>query len=251
MAKARSPNYPALSLRETIEAVSLVYRADHLNKMDAKTAALHMGHKTLNGRALVKVSALRKFGLLQGQGSQLQVTNDAVAIIADPIESEDRRAAITRAAFNPPLFAELRNQFPAAVPSHANLKSYLMKRGFTEDAALTAGEKYLETFELVTDEGGEYNAGKSEEGINPPKEPPMPETGISNPPFSPKTLHKPQSGIAEDRFTLEEGVAMMQWPEHLTKESFEDFQSWVQLVLRKAKRAIRDADGGVDDTIED
>jgi len=48
-----------------------------------------------------------------------------------------------------------------------------------------------------------------------------------------------QSGVKEDVFTLDEGLVVIQYPERLSQESFEDFESWLQLVIRKAKRSIQ------------
>ena len=47
-----------------------------------------------------------------------------------------------------------------------------------------------------------------------------------------------QPGIKEDVFNLEEGSVVVQYPERLTQESFDDFESYLQLVIRKAKRSI-------------
>ena len=32
----------------------------------------------------------------------------------------------------------------------------------------------------------------------------------------------------------------LQWPEPLSSESYEDFESWLKLVLRKVKRAVQE-----------
>lgn len=45
-------------------------------------------------------------------------------------------------------------------------------------------------------------------------------------------------GQKEDVFTLDEGDAVIQWPKNMSKASFEDFESWLQLVIRKAKRSV-------------
>ena len=39
-------------------------------------------------------------------------------------------------------------------------------------------------------------------------------------------------------FTLEEGDVVFQWPSKLSPESFADFEAWLQIILRKAKRAV-------------
>lgn len=55
-----------------------------------------------------------------------------------------------------------------------------------------------------------------------------------------------QAGMKEDVFTLEEGPVVIQYPEHLSQDSFDDLESWLQLVIRKAKRSIVREDEDVD-----
>lgn len=45
-------------------------------------------------------------------------------------------------------------------------------------------------------------------------------------------------GMREDVFTLDEGDVIFQWPENLSKESFEDLEGWMQIQLRKIKRRV-------------
>jgi hypothetical protein len=50
--------------------------------------------------------------------------------------------------------------------------------------------------------------------------------------------HLPKVGMKEDVFTLDEGEVVLQWPERLSKESFEDLETWMGLQLRKIKRRV-------------
>lgn len=52
----------------------------------------------------------------------------------------------------------------------------------------------------------------------------------------------PKPGMNNDVFTLDEGEVILQWPSRMTKESFEDFEEWLRLVVRKAKRTILNDD---------
>lgn len=42
----------------------------------------------------------------------------------------------------------------------------------------------------------------------------------------------------EDTFTLEEGQVLLQWPKQFSQESYEDFEDWLELIRKKAKRSI-------------
>jgi hypothetical protein len=50
MAKARSPSYPAIGLKEAIEKAGAVYRHDYQNQVPREVAANHMGYQSLNGK---------------------------------------------------------------------------------------------------------------------------------------------------------------------------------------------------------
>ena len=41
-------------------------------------------------------------------------------------------------------------------------------------------------------------------------------------------------------FSLPEGEVVLQWPEPLSPESYEDFESWLNLILRKVKRSVQE-----------
>ena len=44
--------------------------------------------------------------------------------------------------------------------------------------------------------------------------------------------------MKEDVFSLTEGDVVLQWPELLSQESFEDLKVWAGIVLRKIEREI-------------
>ncbi len=157
MAQPRSPRYPAIGLPEAIEGVQAIYENEHLSKVAQDVIAKRLGSTSLNGRALSRISALRKYGLLSGIGDELRVTLDAVAIIADPVESADRQEAISRAAQQPTLFAKLFERFPGKAPSEEALRSYLMKEGYTAKGVGKATNAFLATHDLVTKEGKGYH----------------------------------------------------------------------------------------------
>ncbi|MFZ1388455.1 MAG: hypothetical protein WBP46_16500 [Thiolinea sp.] len=46
------------------------------------------------------------------------------------------------------------------------------------------------------------------------------------------------AGTRQDVFSLDEGSVVLQWPEKMSQESYEDFEAWIQIQLRKIKRSI-------------
>ena len=151
MAKSRSPNYPLIALDDAVEGARKVYKADYKNKVDKAVVAKHLGYGGLNGKSLGVISALLKYGLLDGRG-ELRVTDDAVVILVDQKPSQARQQAIRRAALRPALFAQLNTHFGGTMPSAENLSAYLQKNGFTPQAAGSASKSFRDTMAFVTQE---------------------------------------------------------------------------------------------------
>jgi len=179
MAKARSPGYPAIGLREAIEKTRRVWEKDYQNKIPRKIVAEHMGYQSLNGKSLGVLSAVAKFGLIEGRGDENWVSDLALAIIAHPAGSPERSAALSEAAGRPELFAELDAKFPGGKASDGAIRSYLLTQKFIPQAADAALRAYRETKALVNEEGAAYSSetdGNSDVEASPmtPAATPMP-----------------------------------------------------------------------------
>ncbi len=55
---------------------------------------------------------------------------------------------------------------------------------------------------------------------------------------TPPAISRPPSGSRQDTFSLDEGMVILQWPATLSSDSYEDFESWIQLQLKKIKRSV-------------
>lgn len=164
MAKVRSPNYPNLPLGSALEAIRPAFQNENRNKMSRVVLAKHLGYTSLNGRALGKIGAVRAYGLIEGSGDELRVSDDAVKALMAPPGSGERAEALSRLALRPSLFQELRKDFPDTLPSLENLKYSLIKRQFTQDAAEKAAKSYLSTMSLVAGTPDTYIAPDEDEG---------------------------------------------------------------------------------------
>lgn len=161
MPAPRSPRYPLIDLAEAVELVRKIWKAESRNTMSPEVAARHLGYKGLNGASLRVISALRKYRLLDGRGDDVRISDDAITILADEeTRSPERVEALKRSAFADTLFSELRQKFQGS-PSEANLRSYLMKNGFNEEAAAIATSVYLSTLRFVENESNAYTAPAS------------------------------------------------------------------------------------------
>ncbi|MGH9350973.1 MAG: hypothetical protein ACRD2G_02230 [Terriglobia bacterium] len=146
-----------------------MYEKDGRSKVPRSVVATHLGHDSLSGPALGKIGALRAYGLLEGGGDELRISDDALAALRAPEGSPERGTALVRLAFNPPLFQEIRKNHHDR-PSKPTLAFWLQKRGFAENAATIAAQSYLATLDLVVSLSGSYDGslGGDSAGDSPP-----------------------------------------------------------------------------------
>jgi len=155
--KSRSPRAPQISLQEALIKVKAVYEKEHTHKANREVIATDMGYRGLSGSSATAIASLRQFGLLEGAGESMRVSDDATVILELPAGEPERVEALRRAAFAPPLFAELNEAFGSKLPSDENLRLYLVKKGFNRDTANNLIRIYRDTLSLVKDETQGYD----------------------------------------------------------------------------------------------
>lgn len=149
MARVRSPNYPLLSLPEALQRVKTIHSIERHLAAPREVIAKHLGYSGLNGASIKVVSALTKYGLLdEVSGDKLRVSPLALSILY-PKDDLEKASALQRAAYSPPLFAEIALEWEDGDTSDQNLRSYLVRRNFAEDAVDRVIQSYRETKELV------------------------------------------------------------------------------------------------------
>jgi len=112
-----------------------------------------MGYSGITGPSGKMLANLNQYGLIEKAGKGgVRVTALAVDIM-HPDSEATKRPALEIAAFNPPLFADLRSKFPDGVPSSNALESYLMRQGFADAAVKPAVSSYMETCRFIQQEG--------------------------------------------------------------------------------------------------
>lgn len=161
MAKHRSPNCPQITFREAIEKGRKVYEKEHVHPTAKEVVAQDLGYSGINGRSLSLIGALRQYGILEGTGEALRVSQDAVSYF-ERDEGPEKDAATQRMIFAPTLFGELREQFPDKLPSEGNLRHTLVTKGFLPKAAEDVIRVYRANTELATSEEKGYDDGDGE-----------------------------------------------------------------------------------------
>ena len=174
----RSPRYPVIGLREALEKTREVYAKDRRNKIPKDIVAEHLGYGGLNGASLPTISALTKYGLLEGGRDSMWVTDRAVTIFVHDKGNPERIEAVKAAAQEPELFRAIDEAFPSR-GSDSGIRAFLVtKREFIESSAERLIRSYRETQEFVEEESGGYEASPSvSESVNIPAphgRPPVP-----------------------------------------------------------------------------
>jgi hypothetical protein len=161
MAHQRSPNCPQIPFGDAIEKGREVYDKEHTHPAAKAVVAADLGYSGINGRSLSLIGALRQYGILEGSGEAMRVSDDAVRYYVRD-DDEERREAVERMIFKPSLFEEMRAQFGTTIPSEANLKHWLIKKSFLPKAADDIIRVYKDNIELVGGEQSGYSGGEEQ-----------------------------------------------------------------------------------------
>lgn len=242
MAKVRSPNYPSVDLAGAIELVRPVFKAENRNKMSKSVLAKHMGYTSLNGRALGKIGAVRAYGLIEGSGDELRLSDDAIVALAAPTDAARNQARL-RLALKPQLFQDIRKDFPDSLPSEDNITFWLIQRQFTAEAAGKAAKAYLATMRLAAGQPTGYTPPDDDEDEDDDEIETVKPAGFAaeqNIERSPP----PKPGMLQEIFMLDEGPVTLTFPSSLSGDSYQDLADHIAIFLRKAKRRSEKPDEG-------
>jgi hypothetical protein len=150
--RQRSPNYPAVGLKEAIDRLKLFMKEDGRAGAAPGIAAKHIGFSTAHGQAYSVLAALKKFGLVEDKDGRLIPTQRAVEINSLPESDPRRLKAIRDAALSPAIYAELIAQYkdtglPATDTLAGELEAY---KGFNPNAV----KEFLKGFKDTLDFAG-------------------------------------------------------------------------------------------------
>lgn len=162
MARMRSPNFPALSLEDAMKTVGELYSKVRKMTVEREVAAKELGYSGLTGRSLKVLGALNQYGLIDNvQKGQCHVTDLAEQALHG-FPEEEKAGALHRAARSPALFKAIYEQFGEDVESEHAIRSFLLKRGFTDKGVESALQSFLATQKYAALKGASESYGNDE-----------------------------------------------------------------------------------------
>ncbi len=233
MATHRSPNCPQISFSEAVEKGRKVYAKEHTHPAPKAAVAEDLGYSSMSGRALSIIGALRQYGILEGPGEAMRITEDAV-VFYELEDGTERNEALRRMIFAPPFFESLRQQFGESLPSESTLKHHLIKEGFLPKAADEVISVYRENIELVKNMPKRYT-----ETVLVPEQPPMAAAPIpvaysAAPALPPST---PAGGVLSYSFPLSmEATADLHIRGKVSIDELDMLRDHIELTIKALKR---------------
>lgn len=240
----RSPNYPSLDLRAAVDKLPGLFDAMKRHPVGVEVAVKAMGYSYNSSTGKLALAAFRAFGLFDnvqtGSHATVKLSMRALDIAADyPRESPQWWAAVKKAALAPNAHSQLWEKYGATLPADDEVRRFLVRElkfsdkavdAFIQEYKATIDFAKLNESDIITDGNGAGRGNEAECEM----------AGLGNQTVAlPPTL---KAGVKQDRMTLGDCQIIVQRPEHLTEDVFNDLKSMLSLVLRNAKRAISVAD---------
>ncbi|MGA2048776.1 MAG: hypothetical protein ABSG96_13855 [Terracidiphilus sp.] len=245
----RGISHPFIHLEQAVARAKQLWDKEGKNLVYVSAAVKHWGYGGgMSGSARQTVAALKAYGLIRdvgvGDGRQIQLTERALDIVLDS-DPAKRRRALQEATALPKIYAELLSKWQNNLPSDGHIETYLLRelnfnrntvkdfvRIFKSNIAFSTRDVPSNTPPISLLENGSSGATA---GVLTIEQAPA---GTAPPPAFITPIKSPSNGNKQDIFSLDEGVAVLQWPAKLSEASFEDFESWIQLQLKKIKRSV-------------
>src|SRR5436305_2314494 len=90
----RSPNYPAVGLKDALARTKKFFDLDGKAGATSEIAAKHIGFSTAHGEALSVLAALKSFGLVEDKAGRVVPTQRAIELLHLPETDERRQGAL-------------------------------------------------------------------------------------------------------------------------------------------------------------
>lgn len=246
----RSPAFPYISLTEAAERTEQLFKQYQRHPARVKNLGAVWGYSEGSSSLLRVVAALKSFGLVDDFGSgtdrKIGVSELGNRLVADKRPGA-KEAALQESFANCEILARYRQHWGNSRPPDVECISEL-----TIDDSFTSGA--ARKFISVYDDSSRYVSDSNDaEAFSPPEEKEQAtvnaqsNTAQEEPAtlvpqavnFSQKPSEEQASRqIRTESFSLDEGDVVIQWPANLSKDGYEDFCDWIDLLKRKIGRSV-------------
>ncbi|MNQ76470.1 hypothetical protein D3C85_913130 [compost metagenome] len=259
--ETRSPSYPQMNLGKALDLAAKLYKGIHRGSVGNAEAQQIMGYAPRSGSALAALSALKRFGLMEGRDPHIKLTELALQIL-EPSDARERADGIAQAATKPEMFAEVLESFGGRIPADSAIRAKLVRdRGFTSAGADAFIRSFKETFSFAEREASAFriadeditsasSEGEEEAYSKPQSSAPQhstAQTAAATPgagPISASQLqHLPGPGMQQAVFPLVEGPVYLNFPSDLTSDGYSELAEYLEIFLRRAARTKRVEEG--------
>lgn len=245
--KERSPSFPFVGLTKALDRARSIYEQAKKYEVRMVDIATAWDWGAKSSGTIQTAAALVSFGILDsagsGDGRKFKLTPLALKALEDQRPGEKDNALETL-ALKPKLIAEYAEKWGHERPTDPICTSELrLDRGFTDDGAVAFLRVFDDSMRYVTTS----NIDKTEFNNSTPEDLEI----IKNQSVkqeSPPTQHHPirdyhgsdrqVSGVHRDSFSLGEGVAIVEYPQAMSKSSIDDLEDFFVLVIKKARRRL-------------
>lgn len=164
VAGKRSPNYPATNLKDAINNVNTLYKADGRAGSLRLSAYKHLGYGGENGASIAVLSSMKRYGLIQEVNNRILLTPEAEIILISTDE-EKKLDTIRKCALKPESFNKIWKEYEGKnLPSDASLRELLIfHHGFNENKVKIFIQNFKETLEFAQLNPEEYEEGQPED----------------------------------------------------------------------------------------
>jgi hypothetical protein len=239
----RSPNYPAIPLREAVELIQKFFQAEGKTAVDGDTVAKAFGYGSANGTSRTKIGALKQYGLLQGRLNQISITPLGLRI-CHPESDEEYLAALREAARNPDVLAALIETHLAA--SETAVISHLIKaRNFTSDGARLLARSFKDTVSLAKLDSETYippvsrdeNGGRKDAGMptQTTQQHPIQHQG-SPPPLPPNSTGTTQRTFTTGTDTMDATITITSHAGAISREDIDFLKDYLDFLGKSWSR---------------
>jgi hypothetical protein len=169
--RTRSPNYPAVGLKEALDRTRKFYELDGKAGAPTETAAKHIGYSAAHGEALSVLAALKSFGLLEDKAGRVAPTQRAIELLNLQEQDPRRLEALKAAALAPSIYKQLIQQYKeTGLPSDDTLRAELVTyKGFNPNAVGNFISGFRETLKFAGLSDFSVLGSESKADEQPPK----------------------------------------------------------------------------------